>query len=217
MNGRNRADVGWNVLLAVSIVVIFAAVFVGFYWPGKGPSKAMHQRTDVDRMADAITRVRDATARTMKSLNPRTWDLPPEELASSALDKMTALTQKNHLQLTEFRTEKLLGVGLLKEETFSSVVEGRFVDVMTLLKTLEGPDSKLAVNVLQFLLRIIIPTGSQPASPLQALCRRWMDEHKHSLSALCACRRLRSGVVFHVRLHKYCRHVTLSGKENACE
>lgn len=150
MNGRNRADTGWNVLLTISIVLIFATVFVGFYWPGNGRAKVKHERSDVDRLADAVTRERDATARTMKGLKPRMWAMAPEALASTVLDQMTALTQKNHLQLTEFRTEKLLEVALLKEETFSSVVEGRFVDVMTLLKSLEAPDSKLVVNVLQF-------------------------------------------------------------------
>jgi hypothetical protein len=140
-------DLVWNVLLGIALVAIVALVVVGFYLPKAAGSK--HQRSEGDRLADAAMREGEATHRLREHLRQKTWNMSPEAMPTSALDLMTQMARADHLELSEFRTQRVLDLVGLRQVQFSAVLEGRYVDVMSLLKALEAPESKLMVDVLQ--------------------------------------------------------------------
>jgi len=77
------------------------------------------------------------------------WNTGVEILGPKVLDQMTKLTSKNHVSLAGFRTEKAVTVAHMKEAPFVAVLEGSYGDVIECLKSLEAPESKLAVNLMQ--------------------------------------------------------------------
>ncbi len=141
---KDRPDLGWNTLFAVSAVAILAALWFQFGFVVKPPNKPADNE-------DAL-RAKSYSANDKKDIAPYTWDVSMasmDALGPAVLNSLTALSEKNTVQLTSFRTDKSIRVAGLDEAPFVAVVEGAFPDVLAFTHALESPSSRLAVNLIE--------------------------------------------------------------------
>jgi len=145
---RDNPELGWNLLLGVSVVGIVVAGWYGFY-RAPAPSRTAAYGKESVRVAAATRRAQEAASSNLASVRARTWNVDLDTLGSTALNQLTVLTQKHGVQLSGFRTERAVDVATLKEAPMVANVEGKFLDVVSFVQSLEKADSKLAVNLLQ--------------------------------------------------------------------
>jgi hypothetical protein len=139
-------DAFWNGLLALSLAAILIIAIVGF---SSAKRVAPNSRNEARRVSAATLREHEAREKAEVVLASRTWSAKPESLASLALAQLTELAEKSHLQLAEFRSEKLQEVAGLTQFPFTAVVSGRYPDFVAFLHSLESEQSKLMVGLLQ--------------------------------------------------------------------
>jgi hypothetical protein len=138
----------WDILLTLSILGIGVdAWFIST--PPKAPLDTSAGLRQSIRAAESKTQaVEDRASASLSETKDRTWDLTAEVFGSTALEAITGLCDKNHLHLAGFRMGKAIPAASLKEAPFVVIVEGTFVDVMSMVDKVEQPDSKMALSQL---------------------------------------------------------------------
>jgi hypothetical protein len=144
-----RAEVGWNLLLVLSLGGILVASWFAFVMPKPHPPG----RNDDSVAAKGIEiESRGIAAKAVESqdrVKERTWNLTAEVFGSRMLDSLTRLAEQNHIRLASFNFGKPIAAANLQEAPFSATVDGGFLDVMAFVSALEEPDSKLALNQIR--------------------------------------------------------------------
>jgi hypothetical protein len=136
----------WNALFLASILAILGAI--GFFLFGPRTSPVTFPTAP---LADDqhLSKIADVTNHAKKRIESKLWDLNSQELGASVLSELNGTAEKDHVQVSDFRIEKTTEVGEQREAPFVVVLDGDFKDVMKMLGTLESPDSKLALSMLQ--------------------------------------------------------------------
>jgi len=148
INLKDRPDVGWNFLLAVSLLVCVVAAAALFYRLPPD-SRLLDSRAELRHVT---TRVHDRLSRADMSdqeVKKSQWREGAATIGSAVLNSLAKLADSSHVQLGAFRTDKVVQASLVQKVPFIAVVEGAFTDVMGFVAKVERPDSKLAVNLLQ--------------------------------------------------------------------
>ena len=165
LNLKDRVGTGWDLLLLLSIVAIVVACGLLFLQTKPAPStKKSHEKNLHETILNAEKTEQAATA-SFKKLKDRTWDINAEVLGSQLLNKLTDLAEKNHLKVDRFSMGSTLPAANLQEARFNVTLEGAFMDVMAVVKTLELPESKVVLNDL----KIAASSGSDHVSTSMSL------------------------------------------------
>ncbi len=144
---RRTTEPLWNALFGFSIAVI--AVSVGFLFLRGSLGRRNPSTVQLTRMRDTAAKA-DKTATAARSqVTAEEWAMDSETLGSAVLDVLTQMVDKHGLQLSSFRTEKPITVAHLREAPFVANVEGSYSDLLSLLKTLEDPNAKLTLNMIE--------------------------------------------------------------------
>jgi hypothetical protein len=143
-----RPELGWNLLCAAAIIAAAYAIWVAFLEPNSTAAMSKDgSPTDIRRTTQ---KARDKVGEDLKNVQQKTWDVGVDALGSSVLEVVSKATEKAGVQMTGFRSERTVDVADLVEAPFVVVIEGGYNDVLAFEKALEGGDSKLAINRIQF-------------------------------------------------------------------
>jgi len=146
---KQRPDVGWNVLLAISLLGLAVAAWFAFLVP-KPYALTQPDASAVLKGIEASTKEAESkSSAAQEALGARIWDVNAEVLSSQIQETVTHLCEKNHSILAAFRPGKVIPAVSLIEVPFGIVVEGGFPDLMAVLKSLDDPESKVAVSQVQ--------------------------------------------------------------------
>lgn len=146
---KERPEVGWDVLLAVSVIGILVACWFIFLHPAVQPAPALSPEATLQdlRASTQANSLRSAVAR--RRIRERTWDIGSEIFGSQILESLTTLADKNHVQLSGFRNLKTILAADLVEAPVVITLEGGFMDVMAFANSLEQPGSRIALGQIQ--------------------------------------------------------------------
>lgn len=146
---KQKPELGWNLLLALSLATILGAAWYGFVDPiEKGSS--LGPRNDLSVVNATTRKAQEQSTAALSEIRAKTWDTELRTLESGTLDRLTLLATKHKLQLTGFRTDRPREVAGMAEAPFVVVVEGAYPDVLAFSQRLEEPASKLVPELLQF-------------------------------------------------------------------
>ncbi|AIE85988.1 hypothetical protein [Fimbriimonas ginsengisoli] len=139
---------GWNILFGVSLLAIALSIWFGYMRPPE-PGAELAWKRSLTKMTLASRKANDEADANFAPVKEKMWSQTIDTLGSTVLDQLTRMSEEEKLQLSGFHTEKAIDVAGLKEAPFVLTVEGTFPQVIAFMKKLEGPQSKLAVNLLQ--------------------------------------------------------------------
>jgi hypothetical protein len=149
MSNRNRrGSVGWDSLLVLSLVGALLASWFVFAQPTPHPVPRTPPGSSLKEIDDSTRSLENAAFLGEEAIQARTWNLSAETLASEVLSRLTHLAETHHLQVSRFRSGKVISAPGLQEVPFVVVFEGAFMDVMAAVEDLERPESKVAVSQL---------------------------------------------------------------------
>jgi hypothetical protein len=84
-----------------------------------------------------------------KEVQTQTWKGGLEQVGPGALQAINALAAKHKVKLSGFRPERTTQYAGLDLVPFSVTAEGSYLDVLGLVKAIEDPANKLAVDLVQ--------------------------------------------------------------------
>ncbi|HEY0866510.1 MAG TPA: type 4a pilus biogenesis protein PilO [Fimbriimonas sp.] len=96
----------------------------------------------VDKASDNLKK-RRATVVT------QTWNVPEQQVGPAALASATRLVNRNKLNLISFRPQRRGEDGSFVQLPYLLTVDGSYPAVLSLVKSLENPNTKLAVSLVQ--------------------------------------------------------------------
>ena len=174
------ASSGWNLLFTLAIVAIVGLLGFHFGFPEKSTVKPI--ASDLKMIDDVTKKAHDKASSLMAESLKSTWDLDAERLGTRTLAVLTDLSDKHKLKLSGFRIEKSPEVANLQQATYVVVLDGPFLAITEVLKTLEDPQSKLVVGLFQVsssdpdsdrVTATISLIGFSPAKPDQSVAVAW--------------------------------------------
>ena len=145
---RERSANGWDALFVLSLVAILAAGWFAFLRPHPSAGTA-DPSGGLAGLTSETREIKDRASRAEQRVQARTWDASPAMFGSQILDSLNKLATASHLQLAGIRVGKPLRAASLTEVPLFVNVEGRFMDVMDMVRAIEMPDSKIAVDQLE--------------------------------------------------------------------
>jgi hypothetical protein len=162
---KQRVELGWDLLLVLSLIGIGAASWFAFLAPKPAAKPVVNSASTLKGIESETDKITASCASAEDHIKERTWDLTVEVFGSQILDNLTNLSQKTHVQLAGFRIGKPIQAATLQEAPFVATVEGTFMDVMAFVSKLEQADSKVALSQLN----IATGNGSDHVSATLAL------------------------------------------------
>ncbi len=145
-----RALFRWNILLWVSLGVFALAVGIQMIGPEPRPKLNREQRLRQESQFVAETadwkRKESQAERTIEELS---WTGGADAAEKGALALVTQISKSKGATLQAFRPQKRLEQGELTRLPFLVTLEGPYTKVLAVLRELETPSSKLAVNLVQ--------------------------------------------------------------------
>jgi hypothetical protein len=165
MSLKQNPEAVWNGLLAVSLVAILTFAGLLFIQPKPRLSASGGSISSLRNAENETTRLEALAAEADAKIQNRTWDVSIELFGSQILDTLTRLADRNHLKLAGFTLGKPIAATTLQEAPCFVSIEGAFMDVMAMVKTLEQPESKIAVSQL----KMIAGTGTDHVTASLAL------------------------------------------------
>ncbi|HWD39364.1 MAG TPA: GspMb/PilO family protein [Fimbriimonas sp.] len=148
MDLRRNPELGWNVLLGISLVAIVLIGILGFTKPTE-PEEMMRHRSQKSQSSFSIKDSNDASQKAIAAIRKRTWDMSAEQLGPELMQRLNRIADDHHVVLSNFRSGHTSDVAALSEAPFIATVDGSFTDIVGFLQALEQPETKLAVNILQ--------------------------------------------------------------------
>jgi len=145
---KDHPEAGWNLLLGISLLVCVASAGFLFYRP-PGDSSIARSQMDVTRTAMRVHQTNEDSLRNGEEIHKSQWKEGSATIGSAVLSAVAKVADSCHVQLSGFRSDKLVGSSLVQEVPFVGVVTGTFPDVMSFVGKVESPASKLALNMLQ--------------------------------------------------------------------
>jgi hypothetical protein len=145
---KDRPEAGWNLLLAIALIVAVGSIAALLYW--KPPDEALLKRKS--DLAHITARVHDRNARlktSAEAVRRGQWKEGSAMIGAAVLNSLSKAADSCHVQLGGFRSDKAASSALLQQVPFVAVVDGAFPDVMAFVQKVEAPSSKLALNLLQ--------------------------------------------------------------------
>jgi len=139
-------EAGWNLLLVVALVSLPIFAWYGF---GQPAAETGQTKKKVDLAMTEIRKADKEATESVKALQAKTTEMDNEVLAAATLSQVTKLAQGKGLLLRSFRTDRATDVAGISESPFIAVLEGPFPSVLNFTRSLEGADSKLAVEMMQ--------------------------------------------------------------------
>ena len=139
----------WDGLLGVSLAAIVAIAAIGLLSRPQKSAPPTNNHGKLIAIQSATSDLEDKLEEAQQTIAARTWKMSPEAIGSNVLADCNVLCEKHHLTITRFRVATPIAAPNLIEAPLTLVVEGAFLDVMALVKSLEGPDSKVAVSELR--------------------------------------------------------------------
>lgn len=148
-NHNRRGSVGWDSLLALSLIGAMVASWFAFVQPTPNSVPRTVPGSSLKEIEDSTRSLEQAASLSEGAVQARTWNLTAETLASQVLTRLTRVAETHHLQVNGFHSGRAIPAANLLEVPFVFVLDGAFMDVMAAVKELERPESKLAVSQLK--------------------------------------------------------------------
>jgi hypothetical protein len=144
-----KIDSGWDVLLGLSLVGALVAAYFAFV-PAKprASTTAVSQKSlkDAERAHRlCVTQAGKATSEVKR----RTWDANPEGLGARMMEKLNAIAETHRVQLANFQAGRPVESAALVQTPFVVTLQGSFSDVMRTIRSIENPDSRIAVSAIK--------------------------------------------------------------------
>lgn len=92
-----------------------------------------------------------AEAEEMKAIvTANRWSQKSDEIQPIALEKLTKIAKDKKINVISFRPQKVTESSSLRQLVFTLNIEGGFLAVANMISEIEQPNSKMAVNQVQF-------------------------------------------------------------------
>lgn len=144
-----KPEHAWNVVSVVAIIAILVLFWMALHPPSStvGNLKEVRKSQREDRAtADAA---KEKATKIESSLANLTWKGSADTVGPQALGTVTRLAQAAQVTATAFRPQRTQDDGGVPQMAFLVTIEGRYPNVMTFLRNIEKPESKMAVTLLQ--------------------------------------------------------------------
>ena len=140
--------------LFVTATVALAAAFVAMLWllTGHGPSTVgMAAKAKKAQTTARVAREKaDKTAVAAKAdLDAMIWPALPQEVTAKTLNAISDLSKQNRLKLISFRPLREIDTPEVIQLPWQVTVDGSFKDVVAFERSLEKPERKLAITLVQ--------------------------------------------------------------------
>ncbi|MCW5942975.1 MAG: hypothetical protein KIS66_12130 [Fimbriimonadaceae bacterium] len=144
-----KPEQAWNVVSVIAIVAIVALFWMALHPPSAnvGNLKEVRKARREDR--STAEKASEKAKQIETSLASLTWKGSADEIGPQALGTVTRLAQAAQVTATAFRPQRIQDDGGLPQMAFLVTVEGRYPNVVSLLRNLEKPETKMAVTLLQ--------------------------------------------------------------------
>lgn len=152
INFRDRSEFFPSLVSLAAILVLAGSVIVELL-PAKTPDDLNPAKVRNARFKIQIA-TKEAQERKTEGqavVDRYTWAGPVQDIGTESLRRVNALSRKHNVKLTAFRPQPRQGqVDDLVTLNYTLNIEGTCPDVLAFERELESPDTKLAVNLVQF-------------------------------------------------------------------
>ncbi len=140
----------WNWWIGLAGLVIVGAVAYDFAAAEPKPdvSASSHRQRLVGLQRD-IDSAEESLDRLDAERTKRLWTADERAINAAVLDRVTSQAKESSVKMVGFRPQRAETDGTLRRLPFLVLLEGRYLDVLKMLRALETPDSKIAVNLVQ--------------------------------------------------------------------
>lgn len=147
---RSDIEIGWDLLLALSLVAIAISAWLLYSRPRPArPSTAGIERS-IRQTRESIRYEEELAMLATHATRTHTSDATPEMLGAQILSSLTDVAAKHQVQVTRFRYVRSIPLVNIVGAQFMASFDGNFVDLLDVLKAIESPDSVTALNNVRF-------------------------------------------------------------------
>lgn len=150
MNFRNQQHLVPKIISAVCLVLLIG--LLGFVLFTPKPNKrgvASRQRQKEVGILAETNEARDRIKAASAFAENKLWKGDEQNLAPAALAVVNRLVSESKLKMIRFQPQKTALVGELNQVPFVLTVEGSYLDALKLTESLEKPENKFVVNLVQ--------------------------------------------------------------------
>ncbi len=144
-----NSKLAWDVLFVASLLAIAIASWLGFVVKAAKPEMPLNTHGKLLVLQKTTKQQEGKIEEAKADIARRTWTDSPEGISSKVLEVCNRECAQHQLRVTRFRVTNPIVAPLLLEIPFTLVVEGKFLDVMALVRSFEKPDSKIALSELR--------------------------------------------------------------------
>ena len=147
----NREAAGFSLVTILSILIMSGCLW--FLWFGKKPDakSAKEARAKMSRELQAtLHTAADGKKRLETEVKGRVWQAKVDDLGPNALSKLAAVAKVNNVKVQAFRPQRTTDVSGLTMVPFQVSIDGKFVDVLKFIQAVDQPDTKMALQGVQF-------------------------------------------------------------------
>lgn len=150
INFRDRSEWGISIVVLASLLAMAGALVWMLLVPKPttvGMSKEKRDKEFKVRLATTEARERLIDLRT--SIDKRVWPGDPDNVAPSALDRISRLARRQDLKLVALRPQRAETIHDMTMLPFIVTVEGPFPKAIAFVRSLEAPEHRMAVSLIQ--------------------------------------------------------------------
>ena len=152
INFKDPKDQTASAFAVLGMILIGVAVVVSLFFNRSVDAKAYAaaSRKSLVAFKDRTSTAKDNLASYEDTISKYLWTEKEDSVTPAALELVSQKTQENHLKLVSFRPLKSFESAALVQLPLQFTVDGSFASVAAMLQSFETPDSKLAVQQVQF-------------------------------------------------------------------
>ncbi|HRF59465.1 MAG TPA: GspMb/PilO family protein [Fimbriimonadaceae bacterium] len=150
INFRDRSEWGVSLVVLASLIAMAGTLAWMLLVPKPTTSGLAKERRDREfKVRLATTEARERLIDVQNAIDRRVWPGDPDNVAPSALDRVSRLARRENLKLVALRPQRAETVQGMTMMPFTVTVEGTFPKAMSFVKSLEAPEHRMAVTLIQ--------------------------------------------------------------------
>lgn len=143
-------DRAWNGVGIAAVVVAGLMLVYYLLTPVQAKGKAVQTKANEERkLTSDINRIRDDITRLRTENEARLWTQAPDQVAASAMARVTTLAASKGLKVIAFRPQRAVEDGSVTRYPYLVSLEGAYPNVVAFVNLMETPSGKLCVNQVQ--------------------------------------------------------------------